>query len=78
MVTTHIINQSGRAMHALLLVMSDWGFAIVAVSFLQIQIGFWASGELSLSPFFIGGLFLLALISAIEKLNRPAASTHKA
>jgi hypothetical protein len=78
MVTTHNITQGGRAAHALLLLMSDWGFAIITASFLKIQIGFWQSGELTLSPLFIGGLFLLALISGIEKLNRPANSAHKA
>ena len=70
MVTAHSIVQGGRAVHALLLVMSDWGFAIVSISFLHIYIGFLFSGEINPSPLFIGGLFILAFFSGIAKKNR--------
>ena len=78
MIITHGKIQSGRVVHTLLLLMSDWGFAIVVASFLQIQIGFLFDGDLSLPPLFIGGLFLLALLSGIEKLARNSTAATKA
>jgi len=77
MVIAHNIAESGRAFHALLLLISDWGVAIVVASFLQIHIGFWFTGNLSLSPLFMGGLFVLAILSGIEKLNRRAPGSPK-
>jgi hypothetical protein len=77
MVISHSIIQGGRVVHALLLLMSEWGFAIVVASFLQIQIGFLFNGDLSLPPLFIGGLFILALLAGIDKLNRNAIMPPK-
>ncbi len=75
MVTEHHAAERGGAVHALLLLISDWGFAIVVASFLQIHIGFWFTGDLTLSPLFMGGLFVLAILAGIEKLYRQATGT---
>jgi len=77
MSVAHHTAERGRAVHALLLLISDWGFAIVVASFLQIHIGFLFTGDLTLSPLFMGGLFVLAILSGIEKLNRRAPGSSK-
>jgi len=66
MMITHKKNQSALNYTELLL-LSAWGLAIVASSFLFFMVGYWIDGKLNTEPTFMLGLLFLAIFLSIGR-----------